>query len=167
MNDYEKTINEENEKFVSAIRNKGMFYLGIYSGAVIPITHPRYYEGRKNITLYKDIEYNHIYNTKVEIEKNKYFVDDDTFNKVIEYIKNNFNKLIHIALNQSNEMYDGVSHSINIKIGSILLNLSTLNTQNEEEREFLNKFENEIVKILSIENNLINELNPKSWTVYK
>lgn len=47
MNDYEKTINEENEKFVSAIRNKGMFYLEIYSGAVIPITHPRYYEDRK------------------------------------------------------------------------------------------------------------------------
>lgn len=156
MNDYEKTINEENEKFVSAIRNKGMFYLGIHSGAVIPITHPRYYEGRKNITLYKDIVYNHIYNTKVEIEKNKYSIDDDTFNNVIEYIKNNFNKLIQIALNQSNEMYDGVSHSINIKIGSILLNLSTLNTQNEEEREFLNQFENEIVKILSNENNLIN-----------
>ena len=130
MNDYEKTINEENEKFFSAIRNKGMFYLEIYSGAVIPITHPRYYEGRKNITLYKDIIYNYIYNTKVEIEKNKYSVDDDTFNKVIEYIKNNFNRLIQIAINQSNEMYDGVSHAISIKIGSILLNLSTLNTQN-------------------------------------
>lgn len=156
MNDYEKTINEENEKFVSAIRNKGMFYLEIYSGAVIPITHPRYYEDRKNITLYKDIVYNHIYNTKVEIEKNKYSVDDDTFNKVIEYIKNNFNRLIQIAINQSNEMYDGVSHTISIKIGSILLNLSTLNTQNEEEREFLNQFENEIIKILSNENNLIN-----------
>lgn len=156
MNDYEKTINEENEIFVSAIRNKGMFYLEIYSGAVIPITHPRYYEGRKNITLYKDIVYNHIYNTKVEIEKNKYSVDDETFNKVIEYIKNNFNRLIQIAINQSNEMYDGVSHTISIKIGSILLNLSTLNTQNEEEREFLNQFENEIIKILSNENNLIN-----------
>lgn len=133
-----------------------MFYLEIYSGAVIPITHPRYYEGRKNITLYKDIVYNHIYNTKVEIEKNKYSVDDDTFNKVIEYIKNNFNRLIQIAINQSNEMYEGVSHTISIKIGSILLNLSTLNTQNEEEREFLNQFENEIIKILSNENNLIN-----------
>ena len=53
-------------------------------------------------------------------------------------------------------MYDGVSHTISIKIGSILLNLSTLNTQNEEEREFLNQFENEIIKILSNENNLIN-----------
>lgn len=155
MNDYEKIINEKNEKFVSAIRNKGMFYLGIYSGAVIPITHPRYYEGRKNITLYKDIVYNHAYNTKVEIEKNKYSVDDDTFNKVIEYIKNNFNKLIQIALNQSNEMYVGVSHTISIKIGSILLNLSTLNTQNEEDREFLNQLENEIIKLLSNENNLI------------
>lgn len=147
---------KKSEIFVSAIRNKGMFYLEIYSGAVIPITHPRYYEGRKNITLYKDIVYNHIYNTKVEIEKNKYSVDDETFNKVIEYIKNNFNRLIQIAINQSNEMYDGVSHTISIKIGSILLNLSTLNTQNEEEREFLNQFENEIIKILSNENNLIN-----------
>lgn len=109
----------------------------------------------KNITLYKDIVYNHIYNTKVEIEKNKYSVDDDTFNKVIEYIKNNFNRLIQMAINQSNEMYEGVSHTISIKIGSILLNLSTLNTQNEEEREFLNQFENEIIKILSNENNLI------------
>ena len=147
---------KKSEIFVSAIRNKGMFYLEIYSGAVIPITHPRYYEGRKNITLYKDIVYNHIYNTKVEIEKNKYSVDDETFNKVIEYIKNNFNRLIQIAINQSNEMYDGVSHTISIKIESILLNLSTLNTQNEEEREFLNQFENEIIKILSNENNLIN-----------
>ena len=69
MNDYEKTINEENEKFVSAIINKGMFYLGVYSGAVIPITNPRYYDGRKNITLYKDIVYNHIYKAEIEIEK--------------------------------------------------------------------------------------------------
>ena len=52
-------------------------------------------------------------------------------------------------------MYDGVSHIISIKTGSILLNLSTLNTQNEEEREFLKQFENEIIKILSNENNLI------------
>lgn len=158
MNDYEDTINKENEELVSAIRNKGMFYLGIYSGAVIPITNPRYYDGRKNITLYKDIVYNHIYKAEVEIEKNKYSIDDNIFNKVIEYIKNNFNKLIQIAINQSNEMYDGVSHTISIKIGSILLNLSTLNTQSEEEREFLNQFENEVVKILSNENNLIIKL---------
>ena len=68
---------------------------------------------------------------------------------MIEYIKLNFNKLLEIAASQSMEMYDGVSHSINIKLGSIYLTLSTLNAKSEEDKQFLSQFETKIIEIIT------------------
>ena len=145
-NSYKKN---ENDSFSSVLNNKGMFHLSIISGAVLPITHPRFYEGRKNIILDKDLENNYVYRQDIEIEKDKYHIDEQTIDEIIEYVKINFNKLLEIAANQSMEMYDGVVHSINVKLGSIYLTLSELNTTSEEDNQFLGKFEEMIVEILT------------------
>ena len=136
-NKFEDDIDEESEKFINMINNKGVFHLSIFSGAVVPITNPRYYDGRKEIILDKDIVYNHIYNAKVEIGREKYSINDVAIDKIIDYINDNLNKLIQIAINQNNKMYDGDSDSINIKVGSILIMLSPLNAK-EEDSLFLN-----------------------------
>lgn len=143
------TFNEENAKFVSILNNKGIFHLSISSGAVVPITHSKYYEGKKHIVIDKDLENNYVSKQEVEIEKDKYSIDESAINEVIEYTKSNFNKLLETATNQSMEMYDGVSHSINIKMGSIYLTLSPLNAKSSADSSFLNNFEKKIIEILT------------------
>lgn len=148
-NKYMDTFNKENANFISMLNNKGMFHLSICSGAVVPKNHPKYYEGRKHIILDKDLENNYVSRQDIKIGKDNYNIDGSVIDEIIEYIKTNFNKLLEIAVNQSMEMYDGVSHSINIKLGSIYLTLSSLNTNAEEDKLFLNNFENKIIEILT------------------
>ena len=148
-NNYMDTFDQENVNFISMLNNKGMFHLSISSGVVVPMNHPKYYEGRKNIVLDKDEKNNYIGRRKIEIGKDKYNIDESVIDEVIGYTKTNFDKLIDVAENQSIEMYDGVSHNIDIKIGSIYLTLSELNTKTEEDRLFLNDFESKIIEILT------------------
>lgn len=140
--------------FISNIFNKGRFILQINTGAVLPLNHPRYYEGRVTILLKK--RYNHIYKSIVEIERNKYFVDEDTFNKIEKYVRDNFNTLLKIVQNQNKETYYGGDETINIKIDSMYIKLSIPNASNEIERAFLRKFKTTIIKMLSNENNIVN-----------
>lgn len=141
--------NELNEKYIQKLFDKNSFFLEIYSGAVLPMNHPNYYNGRKEISLNKS--YNNIHCT-VKIEKNDYSISNDVFNRVEEIVKNNFDKLLEVAKRQSNEMYDGIIDSLNIKVGSILIMLSSSNATNEEDFNYINLFINQIVDLLKQNN---------------
>ena len=163
-------VNKENAVFVSVLNNKGMFYLSITSGAVLPITHPRFYEGRKHIILDKDLDNNYVGRKEIEIGKDKYNIDDSVIDEVVEYTKTNFNKLIEVAANQSLKMYDEIDHSINIKFCSIYLTLSPLNAKIEADRLFLENFEKKVIEILTyprcpICNNKLNYMMPDGATL--
>ena len=148
-------INEEmhdnklNEKYIQKLFDKNSFFLEIYSGAVLPMNHPNYYNGRKEISLNRS--YNNIHST-IKIEKNDYSISNDVFNKVEEIVKTNFDKLLEVAKRQSNEMYDGIIDSLNIKVGSILIMLSSSNATNEEDFNYINLFINQIVDLLKQNN---------------
>ena len=46
-------------------------------------------------------------------------------------------------------MYDGVSNELKIKMGSIFIMLSEFNVTNEEDYNYLNKFEESIINIIT------------------
>lgn len=135
MDKISNTLNDkfettEDERFVELVTNKDSFFVEIHSGAVLPIDHPNYYNGRIDISLcreFKNIECN------AQIEKERYLVSDNTFSMIENYIKENLDKLINIAKNQTSEMYEGVSENIYIKCGSILLLISSTNVKNQED----------------------------------
>ena len=139
---------DEMEEFIDMIDNKKIFYLSISDGTVIPITNPNYYVGRKDIVLEKDIVLNKIYNAKANIEKETYHVNNTKMDEIINFTKENLNRLIQIAINQTTETYSGGQLSIIIKIGSILITLSPSNAENEEDIFFLKQFENKIVEMI-------------------
>lgn len=147
MND-EKVIQEIDRKnaiFIRDIMNKNCFMIEWYEGAVIPITHPRYYEGRIEVSIRK--AFNNSYGN-ISFGKDKYQVSNEVVDKLYNYVETNIHKLIQISLNQNTEMYDGVSDNLFIKFKSIYVSLSGLNTTSEDEKNIINNIKNDIKNII-------------------
>lgn len=125
--------------------NKGGFYLEIRSGAVLPIKHPHYYDGRVDIVL--DDHFGKP-NCSAKIEKNEYSVNDEQFNEIKQLIKDNFNLLFEIAKKQTDEMYSGTYNSMLIKFNSVLLNISPDNVTNEHDFKAFNELKSTIMDII-------------------
>ena len=129
-------FNRKNEMFVRDLTSKESFVFSWHAGAVLPISHPKYYDGRINVEIRK------IYNDSfgnINFEKDEYQVSDDIVTKLYNYVENNIEKLVKLALNQTTEMYEGVSDRLSIKFKSVYISLSRLNATSEEEKMKLQK----------------------------
>ena len=138
-------IDRKNAIFIRDIMNKNCFMIEWYEGAVIPITHPRYYEGRIEVSIRK--AFNNSYGN-ISFGKDKYQVSNEVVDKLYNYVETNIHKLIQISLNQNTEMYDGVSDNLFIKFKSIYVSLSGLNTTSEDEKNIINNIKNDIKNII-------------------
>ena len=138
-------IDRKNAIFIRDIMNKNCFMIEWYEGAVIPITHPRYYEGRIEVSIRK--AFNNSYGN-ISFGKDKYQVSNEVVDKLYNYVETNIHKLIQISLNQNTEMYDGVTDNLFIKFKSIYVSLSGLNTTSEDEKNIINNIKNDIKNII-------------------
>lgn len=140
-------FNKKNEMFVRDLTSKESFVLSWHAGAVLPISHPKYYNGRINVEIRK------IYNNSfgnVNFEKDEYQVSNEIVNKLYSYVENNIEKLVKLALNQTTEMYKGVSDNLSIKFKSIYISLSRLNATSEEEKNEIYKIKEEIKNLICV-----------------
>lgn len=144
-------INKKNEAFIRELMSKESFMMDWYNGAVIPKTHPRYYDGRIEVNIRR--LFNSSYGS-INFGKDEYQVNDELVNNLYNYVENNINELIKISLNQSAEMYEGVSDVIRIKYKSIYLSISGINASSEEEKNKINRIKEDIKKIIINESTL-------------
>ena len=154
---------KEMEKLERRIFSKDCFYLEIRSGAVLPIEHPRYYDGRVDITIDEQFNNSHCF---AKIQKDEYTVDREQLTKIKQLVRQKFDILIEIAKKQTTEMYDGTYNTILIKINSILLNLSLDNVKNDDDYNTLSDLKKSIMSIIIPKSNkdiqdTVNELVEK------
>ena len=138
-------FNYKNESFIRDLNNKESFMFSWQTGGVLPTFHPKYYDGRINVEIRRiyDESYGNI-----NFEKEEYQISDDLVNNLYNYIENNIEKLIKLALNQTDEMYEGVSHNLGIKYKSIYISLSIFNTKSDEEKQDIIKIEEDLKNII-------------------
>lgn len=136
---------EEMEEIEQIMFSKDCFFLEIRSGAVLPIEHPKYYDGRIDITI--DEQFNEL-NSSIKIQKDEYTIDREQLSKIKALIKKQFDDLIEISKKQTTEMHVGDYNTILIKINSILLNLSLDNVTSEDDLNILNNLKNDIMSII-------------------
>ncbi len=151
---------EELIKLEKRLFNKNGFYLEIRSGAVLPILHPHYYDGRVDIIL--DNHFGKI-NCSAKIGQSEYSVNEEQFNKIKQIIKEKLELLYEIAEKQSNEIYAGTYNNMLIKFNSILLNISFDNINSENDYNILSQLKNTIFNIIIPKNEenietVVNEL---------
>lgn len=137
---------ENNNEIYNILYNKSFFMINWNEGAVLPLNHPNYYDGRINIKIIKDYD-----NTtgNINIEKEEYNITSDKVDTLYEYIENNINKITNIALKQNTETYAGVADNLNIKYKSIYISLSGTNATCEEDYNEINNIKNDIKNILT------------------
>ena len=137
-----------NEKFIRDLNTTGLFMFDWSCGAVLPLNHPNYYNGRVEISIRKFMndEYGNI-----EIEKNKYEISSEIVNKIYNYVEKNIDKLINITLNQSEEAYDGAYDHVCIKYKSVYLDIDSNNIKNSDDLKLVSEFK-EFVKDLILNN---------------
>ncbi len=141
----EKEIDRKNAIFISDLMNKDCFMMDWYEGAVIPKTHPRYYDGRIEVNIRK--AFNNSFGN-INFGKDKYKVTDEMVDNLYNYIEINIDKLIKIALNQSTKMYEGGSDNLFIKFKSIYISISEINASSEEEKNEIYKIKEEIKNLI-------------------
>lgn len=156
---------EKIEDFQERLYDKGSFFMEIRSGAVIPKISPNYYN-KTDINL---IEEYHSIRCSVLINKNEYSVDDKQFSEIKQLVKDNLDELIQISIRQTSDMIDGTYNAILIKIGSILLNISSQNVPNDDDYKFINEFKEKILNILINPSNIIKKYiydsETKKWSI--
>ena len=148
------------EDFQERLYDKGSFFMEIRSGAVIPVFSPNYYN-KTEISLIE--EYNSI-RCNVLINKNEYSVNDKQFSEIKQLVKDNLDKLIQVAERQTNDTIDGTYNAILIKIGSILLNISSQNATSDDDYKFINEFKEKILNILIVPSNIVKKYTYDSET---
>ncbi len=158
---------EELIKLEKRLFNKNGFYLEIRSGAILPILHPHYYDGRVDIIL--DKHFGKI-NCSAKIGQNEYSVNEEQFNKIKQIIKEKLELLYEIAKKQSDEIYEETYNNMLIKFNSILLNISFNNINNEKDYNVLSQLKNTIINIIIPKNEedietIVNELVNKIITL--
>lgn len=157
-------INRKNELFIRELMNKDSFMLDWYSGAVLPKHHPRYYDGRIEVNIRKS--FNSSYGS-INFGKDEYEVTDEVVNNLYNYIETNIDKLIKLSLNQSTEMYEGVSDSLRIKFKSVYVSISGINASTEEEKNEINKIKDDIKNIIIVNKKEVNEMDNNVMKIVK
>ena len=144
LSEFQKKMAKENEEFMRYLYDKQTFMFYWYAGAVLPLNHPHYYDGR----IIVDIKNRFGLTGKINHEKEEYELTQELYLKLENLVSNNIDRLIKIALNQNSIMIDGVSNHMSIKYKSVFLNISKFNCSDEEDRNYLESFENELMNIL-------------------
>lgn len=152
-------FNKKNEIFIRELTNKGSFMINWFEGSILPIDHPKYYDGRIEVIIRK--EFNNSYG-KISFGRNEYQISDEIVNKLYNYVENNIEKLFKISLNQNTTMYEGGNESLSIKYNSIYITISRTNASSESEKDEIESIKNDIKNILiqkvnSQENELTHE----------
>ena len=146
-----KEIDRKNEIFIRELMSKDSFMINWFEGAVLPKSHPNYYNGRIDVDIIN-------LNGNINFEKNEYQITEELIHKLYNYIESNINELIKISLNQNAEMYAGVAETLSIKYKSIFVNISELNASSEEEKNIIRNVKNNI-KAIILENSKLKEDN--------
>ena len=122
-----------------------MFFVKYFAGAVVPIKSPHYYNGRVNISLEK-----RFWKIKcvAEIEREKYDISKEQFDKIKKYIICNIDKLKQIALNQTKEQIDGVYNRIKIGYRLKRFSISIYNVKSQEDAMFIAEVEEKIKNMI-------------------
>ena len=142
---------EELKKLETRLYSKECFFIKINSGAVYPKFHSNYYNGVE-IDLVR--LFGNTIDSKVRIGTEEYSVNMNQFKEIEEFVKDNLTVLIDISKRQSTDEYEGGYNSIFIKVGAILLKISSMNAGIEEDLKFLNKFEEKIIDLLKVSSNV-------------
>lgn len=122
------------------------FSLKIFKGAVIPITHPNYYNNRVSI------EINSLNDYKIRIEKMSYTLTEKRYEVIKNTIEKELNKLIDIAMQEDynyllNYGYEGgTSSTIIVKFNGLIIRLNGQVSGNIG--EFCNLFIEKIKEII-------------------
>lgn len=125
--------------------DKNCFFIEIKSGALLPLNHPNYYKGRKDILICR--EYDDI-NFDIKIESSKYSINNEIVDKIEKLISNNYKSLVEISLRQHNKMVAGSYNNLNIKVGSVFLMLSPTNASSQEDKDLINNIEKNIEDLI-------------------
>ena len=134
----------ELENLVDTLFDKDSFFLELFSGAVIPVTHPNYYNNRLEIKL---IESNILNEQIAKIEGTTYEITNEKNETIKKVLIDNFSNLINIALKQGTEMFVGGGTTLNIKIKSVHIMIDCNNVNNDD-KEFVNFIIEKIVNII-------------------
>ena len=156
-NNIEK-IDRKNEIFIEELMDKDSFMLDWYADPAVPKQHPRYYDGRIEVSIRN--AFNSSYGN-INVGKDEYKVTDEVVSNLYNYIEINIDKLIKIALNQSTGMYVGESDSLRIKFKSIYISISRINVASEEAKNEIYKTEEEIKNLIcsnKLTNNNVNNI---------
>lgn len=142
---------EARETFMDNLYDMNTFFIELSTGntIILPVTHPDYYKGKKEVSLINSYSSQ---TSTVEIEGKKYDVNSDTFNKIEDYVKNNFAKLIEIAKKQVDQAPEGSYENIHIKIGGIFIMISPFNITDKEDKDFVSSFEETIITMITSKN---------------
>lgn len=137
--------NENAREIYNILYNKSFFIVKWNEGAVLPLDHPNYYDGRINIKIIKDYD-----NTSgnINIRKEEYNITNEKVEALYEYIENNIDRITSIALKQNTETYAGVADDLNIKYKSLYISISGTNATNEEDYNEISNIKNNIKNIL-------------------
>ena len=139
-------INNKNQEFINNLVNKDAFMFDWHEGAVLPLNHPHYYDGRVSVTL----KQNHDgVNGNINIGTDEYPVTDDIVNKLYDYIEANIEKMIKLSLNQTSNNYFGVTDNMMIKYKTVFITISGPNASTDEERKTIDSIKEDIKQILT------------------
>ena len=125
MNDY-----DEDDELLEIYEKEELsdYFVKIYRGLVLPLNHPSYNDGRVEIEIY-DRMYNENSDYKIEINGQHYKMNQIIFDKIKTYVDENIRTLIDLSIDETtdflrkNGYYGGISRSIRIKYGQLLVSL--------------------------------------------
>ena len=147
--EYLEKANKYNSKFMNLLYAKNTFLVEIIKGVPRPKDHPDYYKGLINISInfsLDDSDTFYVYGS-IQIEDKSYEVNEMKANAIKDIITSNFDKLLEITKNQTFDEYAGGCDGFRVKVGSIFMMLSSDNATTEEEYNFINNMEQEIINI--------------------
>lgn len=140
----EKDNDLECDDIIDILYDKNSFMLKLFSGSVLPVTHPNYYDKRISISLIQS----KIANTfSIEIEKDTYKISKEKISEIKSILWNNFPDLINFALKQGNETFVGGGTSLIIKMNSVTIIIDT-NNINDDDKIFVSSIIEKIVNII-------------------
>ena len=150
-NNSEELYIEELKKLEKKLDSKECFFIKIKNGLVLPQFHKNYYNG-------VDINIVHWFgnkiDTKVRIGVEEYSVSKEQVSEIENIVRENLDHLINVAKGQSIDEYEGGHDSLFIKIGALLLEISSMNVTVEEDLKFINEFEEKIINVLKQSSNV-------------
>lgn len=127
------------------------FCIKVYSGAVLPPSHPNYNYERVKIEIFS-MDFIKINNYSIQIDGKNYNINNQNlFNKIKKFVSDNIDVLISWSKKQTNSnlvnnAYDGgIARTIIIKYGQLIINI---NGQVKDIGNLCDEFINELKNLI-------------------